>query len=95
MCDGRGAGIWLRSVNAAGNGPDGTAIAGVCHHTARINDLTNPEAFNSEHDGGANFLFADGQVRFISETIDAATYESLASRADGGDVSGIGLPPDR
>ena len=36
--------------------------------------------FRSFHPGGANFLLADGSVRFISETIDGATYRGLASR---------------
>jgi prepilin-type processing-associated H-X9-DG protein len=37
----------------------------------------------SFHAGGAQFLFADGHARFISETIDAQMYKYLGGRADG------------
>ena len=35
--------------------------------------------FNSLHPGGANFAFADGSVRFISETIAQNTYQALST----------------
>src|SRR5207237_3236936 len=37
----------------------------------------------SLHSGGANFLLADGAVRFISETIDPTTLTLLCYYADG------------
>jgi prepilin-type N-terminal cleavage/methylation domain-containing protein/prepilin-type processing-associated H-X9-DG protein len=40
--------------------------------------------FNSWHPNGANFARADGSVRFISNTIDTATYRALAT-IDGGE----------
>jgi prepilin-type N-terminal cleavage/methylation domain-containing protein/prepilin-type processing-associated H-X9-DG protein len=36
-------------------------------------------SFGSQHTGGAQFAFGDGAVRFISENINIATYEGLAS----------------
>jgi prepilin-type N-terminal cleavage/methylation domain-containing protein/prepilin-type processing-associated H-X9-DG protein len=39
--------------------------------------------FRSNHSGGANFLFGDGAVRFIRETIDHRTYQLLGARSDG------------
>ena len=39
--------------------------------------------FRSEHTGGAQFLLADGSVKFLSENLDGATYRALASRAGG------------
>jgi len=39
--------------------------------------------FKSKHSGGANFLFGDGSVRFIRETIDHRTYQLLGCRNDG------------
>ena len=35
---------------------------------------------NSNHPGGANFLFADGSVRFIKSTVDMRTYWALGTR---------------
>ena len=37
--------------------------------------------FSSQHEGGAFFVFCDGQVRFLSENIDMGTYRALAARA--------------
>lgn len=39
--------------------------------------------FRSEHAGGAQFLFGDGSVKFLSENIDHRTYQRLGGRADG------------
>jgi prepilin-type N-terminal cleavage/methylation domain-containing protein/prepilin-type processing-associated H-X9-DG protein len=39
--------------------------------------------FSSWHTGGANFAFADGHVQFISQSIDARTYNLLGCRNDG------------
>ena len=43
--------------------------------------------FWSLHPGGCNFVFCDGSVRFLKETIDAEVFRSLSTRA-GGEVIG-------
>ena len=43
--------------------------------------------FGSRHPAGTNFVFADGSVHLITETIDVAVYQSLATRAGGEMVS--------
>jgi prepilin-type N-terminal cleavage/methylation domain-containing protein/prepilin-type processing-associated H-X9-DG protein len=47
--------------------------------------------FRSDHDGGCNFLFADGSVHFLTDDIDMLTYQSL-STMQGGEV--IEVPGD-
>lgn len=39
--------------------------------------------FNSMHAGGVNFVFADGSVKFLTDTISLAILQQLAHRADG------------
>ena len=68
----------------------GSANAPINYASNRCN-----KAFSSRHQGGAQFVLADGSVRFLSENIDQnsvetggnnavnSTYESLAARNDG------------
>ena len=41
--------------------------------------------FKSHHPGDANFIFADGSVRFLKQSIAMTTYCALGSR-NGGEV---------
>jgi prepilin-type N-terminal cleavage/methylation domain-containing protein/prepilin-type processing-associated H-X9-DG protein len=45
------------------------------------------QSARSHHPGGVNFLLADGSVRFLTNTVNAAAYTSLGTRA-GGEVVG-------
>jgi prepilin-type processing-associated H-X9-DG protein len=44
-----------------------------------FNALESISNFRSDHTGGANFVFADGSVHFISQNIDATTYMGLST----------------
>jgi prepilin-type N-terminal cleavage/methylation domain-containing protein/prepilin-type processing-associated H-X9-DG protein len=43
--------------------------------------------FGSRHTGGANFLFADGSVRFIKNSISLPVYYALSTRNEGEVIS--------
>ena len=46
-------------------------------------DEENDAPFGSDHPGGCMFVFADGHVQFLSETLDTTTYQDLSTRAGG------------
>jgi len=56
---------------------DGSSM---CHD---LRDWRLSHAFKSRHEGGAQFLLADGSIKFLSENIDWMTYQKLGDRRDG------------
>ncbi|MBN2296796.1 MAG: DUF1559 domain-containing protein [Pirellulales bacterium] len=57
-----------------------------CHADNEDNDVP----CGSKHPGGANFLFCDGHVTFLDESIDWRLYQELSTRA-GGEIIEAGL----
>ena len=95
---------WIGQRNYTGNGIWGTrqnsAIVDIKINDPVLQPNGNPavsRSYSSRHVGGANFLFADGRVQFISDSIDFAngdpalqspvayvgTFQRLARRNDG------------
>jgi prepilin-type processing-associated H-X9-DG protein/prepilin-type N-terminal cleavage/methylation domain-containing protein len=67
----------------AGYGPACANAFGSTDWTCRFSYANR--GFKSRHPGGANFLFADGSVRFIKNSINRVTYAALGSR-NGGEI---------
>jgi len=72
-----------------GIGDMGHAGPGNCGHWQ---NWQTSQAFKSKHKGGAQFVFADGSVHLIGETIDYMTYQRLGDRRDGQPI-GSGFVP--
>ncbi len=53
-----------------------------------VNEKANRLTWRSDHHGGANFLLADGSVKFVNENIDSEVLDNLAARNDGEVVAG-------
>lgn len=67
-----------------------TTLSG-CAAADALRSATNQNlafGFKSRHPNGANFLFADGAVRFLAQTISMDTYQLLGARNDGRGLTG-------
>jgi len=51
-----------------------------CNHWR---NWTTSQGFKSMHPGGAQFVFSDGSVQFLTQTIDYVMYQRLGDRRDG------------
>jgi len=67
----------LRTTENPINTPPGTGI------TTSPYGVPLNGAFGSEHVGGAQFLFGDGHVSFLSENLSLVVYQALSTRANG------------
>jgi len=65
----------MRSTNNALNTLPGTGI------TTSPYGIDLNGAFGSHHTSGANFVFADGHVAFIRDSISLSTYKAISTRA--------------
>ncbi len=64
---------------------------GTCSNSGQASaDTANNAPFanaNSNHPGGANFLFGDGSVHFVKSSINMQMYWALGTRANGEVIS--------
>ncbi len=69
--DPEGGGALVLSHTGEGHGPNSPS------------GLAHGDQYWAMHPGGANFLFADGSVRFIKELVGFTIFQSLATKAGG------------
>jgi len=91
LCSWHGDNGWATSNN--GNGYCTTVIpinydsctrdTSTSDNCARYCNWNTEAGFRSRHPGGAQFLFGDGSVHMLPETIDHQTYQYLGAKADG------------
>jgi len=92
MCSGHGDNGWAWSNNGQGltatlvpinyDSCDRTSPTG-SDNCGRICNWNTELAFKSAHPGGAQFVFGDGSVQFLEETIDHWIYQYLGAKDDG------------
>jgi prepilin-type N-terminal cleavage/methylation domain-containing protein/prepilin-type processing-associated H-X9-DG protein len=97
-----GDATWVGAVTGAKMFPDSDdgeiaaphlkpSLAMVLSHAGLGNGPNSPtseiDQFYSLHGNGANFVFADGHVVFLPETIDYSVYRAMATRAGGEVIS--------
>jgi prepilin-type N-terminal cleavage/methylation domain-containing protein/prepilin-type processing-associated H-X9-DG protein len=70
---------WRTNEGVVCNYGDQSNLHNRCNYASR--------GFKSRHPGGANFVFADGSVKFLKNSINLVTYCALGSRAGGEVVS--------
>jgi prepilin-type N-terminal cleavage/methylation domain-containing protein/prepilin-type processing-associated H-X9-DG protein len=73
------------SIRAPGNFSGSSAlVVGHCGpHLPNDSIVTDADAMSSGHTGGVQFLFGDGSVHMIANSIPMGVYDALATRAGG------------
>jgi len=80
-------GWWACGAGYDGTGDGDNLLTTELGLTPGDKDVAHWYHFWSYHPGGANFLFVDGSVQFLSYTIDYQTFKDLSTRAGGEIVS--------
>jgi prepilin-type N-terminal cleavage/methylation domain-containing protein/prepilin-type processing-associated H-X9-DG protein len=78
------------SVRSPGDfsGPSALVLGHCGPHLPNDNIVTDADAMSSGHSVGVNFLFGDGSVHLINNSISQVVYDALATRAGGEVVDG-------
>lgn len=84
---------WMSGTNATLRNTAAITMPARVNSRFRIveEETPNPLAaggFGSYHTGGGSYAFADGGIRFISQSIDIELYQNLGNRNDGAMIGG-------
>jgi prepilin-type N-terminal cleavage/methylation domain-containing protein/prepilin-type processing-associated H-X9-DG protein len=81
---------WVGAVTGAEIFPDNSSNM-VLSHTGESNGPAVPTEsnnFSSRHNGGVNFVFADGHVQLLTSSVSQTIYQALSTRAGGETIGG-------
>jgi len=83
-------GAQVPSVRSPGDfsGPSALVLGHCGPHLPNDSIVTDADAMSSAHTGGVQFLFGDGSVHMIANSIGQVVYDALATRAGGEVVDG-------
>ncbi len=74
---------WWRGFDGTANGGAKNVAYAINSHGYNGSNDFNDISFGSNHTGGAQFLMADGAVKFVSENVDMLAYLATASMDQG------------
>ncbi len=78
--------VWVGAVKEDPDDDHAHTTLFQASHTPSSGFMNDQDAA-SRHDGGANFLFGDGSVKFLKNTINLGVYQALSSRSGGEVIS--------
>jgi prepilin-type N-terminal cleavage/methylation domain-containing protein/prepilin-type processing-associated H-X9-DG protein len=83
-------GAQVPSIRSPGDfsGPSALVLGHCGPHLPNDSIVTDADAMSSAHTGGVQFLFGDGSVHMIANSIGQVVYDALATRAGGEVVDG-------
>ena len=81
-------GMWF-ATRAPLNYETSPAVTGVPQPPGKLwdDDFNAAHGFKSRHAGGVNFVFCDGSVHFLNESIDYTNYQRLGARSEGESIT--------
>ncbi len=84
-CSGNACGVNYCIAYCAINGPNAQMVSGT---TGTAGTQTYAWQFGSKHTNGANFVFCDGSVHFLNNSIDYVSVLQCLATPEGGEVAG-------